>query len=570
LDTIGQLQRQLFSIDGKGYNAYKSIRGTYIAGNFSLYIDYVQGDPFVSPSRIRVRVDQDVALLPLRAFKSKISKVALEDYLNRQVANAVSKYTSRNRGTGKSGLFFVDKPGQQVLERTAVVATDKYLEARISLGLPAKGRKVLGKQASVMFTEELPLIVNNSLLYTELNHEELWAHVFSVENQDFLREQLKSNKLVAFIANDAILPRESGVSDQPLTLNKAVPFKSPRNKEVTFTLPNGLQITGMGIPAGVTLVVGGGYHGKSTLLEAIKMGIYNHIPGDGRELVVSDPTATKIRAEDGRRVEKVDISPFITNLPQKQDTSRFSSDDASGSTSQAANIMEALEIGSSLLLLDEDTSATNFMIRDVRMQRLVAKEKEPITPFIDKVRPLINKLNVSTIMVIGGNGDYFDVADNIFMLEDYKIRDVTKEAKEIAKELETKRTREGTTYFGSIPLRVPNPNSLNAQKGRKNKIAAKGKSLLQFGLQSIDLSQAEQIVDQSQTQAIGDIIQYTSQHYFNGRPLRQALLLTYKDIDREGLEIISPFYGQHPGDYALPRIYEVAAAINHMRTLIIQ
>ena len=204
------------------------------------------------------------------------------------------------------------------------------------------------------------------------------------------------------------------------------------------TIHHGL-IKGMGLPKGVSLIVGGGYHGKSTLLKAIEKGVYNHIRGDGREWVISSNNTVKIRAEDGRRIEKVDIKYFIDNLPGGEDTRQFSSVNASGSTSQAANIMEAIEIGSDLLLMDEDTSATNFMIRDAKMQALVAKEKEPITPFIDRIRSLYEKHEISTILVIGGAGDYLDVADQVVMLDAYQVYDVSARAKEVAKSIESNR-----------------------------------------------------------------------------------------------------------------------------------
>lgn len=567
MQTLEHLRKSLMSIDGKSYKAYKGISGSYQGPDFILYIDYVQGDPFASPSRVRVRVSQDAARFPGEAYETKPRRVALEDFINRQLVKAIRKFAKGNRGSGKSGLISVDQPGQQVLERTAVVVNGDFVEARISIGLPAKGRRVLGQQAVVMLTEELPAIVKNTLFYQSLPQDALWEHVHSVEDQEYLRQQLEKHDLVAFIANGAILPRESGISDRPLDKNKAVPFESPKSLEVSFTLPNNGEVTGMGIPKGVTLIVGGGYHGKSTLLQAIQKGIYNHIPGDGRERVVTVPSAVKIRAEDGRRVEKVDISPFINNLPYGQDTTEFSSEDASGSTSQAANIMEALEMKSKLLLLDEDTSATNFMIRDVRMQRLVAKDKEPITPFIDKVRQLSEKMDVSTIMVIGGSGDYFDVADNVIMLDEYHVHDVTEQAKSIADSLKTGRSKEGGASFGSIPRRIPQKESFNPQKGKKNKIVARGTSSLQFGRYTIDLSQVEQLVDISQTQAVGDIIYYTARKYFDGKSLYEALQLTYGDIEEKGLDVISPFYGQHPGNYALPRPYEVAAAINRLRSL---
>ncbi len=567
MQTLEQLRKKLLAIDGKGYKAYKGIAGEYRGGNFTLYIDYVQGDPFASPSRVRLRVAQDIAGFPEGAYNPKIRNTALCDFLNRQILKTIQKLAKGSRGTGKSGMVSVDKPGQQVLERTAVVINSSYVEARVSIGLPARGRRILGKQAVAMFLDELPRIVQQAMLFESLPSRTLWEHIYSVEDQEYLRDQLESHGLVAFIGNDSILPRESGISDRPLDPGKAVPFTSPKTLEVTFVLPNSGQIAGMGILRGVTVITGGGFHGKSTLLQAVQKGVYNHIPGDGRERVVSLPSAVKIRAEDGRRVEKVDISPFINNLPYGLDTRNFSSEDASGSTSQAANIMEALETHCKLLLLDEDTSATNFMIRDVRMQHLVTKEKEPITPFIDKVRQLSEFMGVSTILVIGGSGDYLDVADTVIMMDEYRPFDVTHKAKDIAARVKTGRADEGGTEFGAIPNRVPDGKSFNPQKGGKTKITARAIHSLQFGTHTIDLTQIEQLVDTSQTRAIGDIIYYTAQKYFRDRPLCRALEMTFQDIERQGLDVISPFFEQHPGNYALPRLQEVAAAVNRLRSL---
>jgi predicted ABC-class ATPase len=264
------------------------------------------------------------------------------------------------------------------------------VEARLEVGLPAAGRRILGREAKEIFFDALPQIISSSLFFNDIPEKTLIKHVEIVEDQHFLRGELKKRKLVAFIANGSILPRESGVSQRPMRKG-AVPFVSPEKFQVEINLPHHGTVKGMGIPEGITLIVGGGFHGKSTLLQALQLGVYDHIAGDGREYVVTRQNAVKIKAENGRSIEKVNISPFINNLPRRQDTRAFSTENASGSTSQAANIMEALEIGTDLLLIDEDTSATNFMIRDGRMQQLVQKEKEPIIPFIDRVRALYEK-----------------------------------------------------------------------------------------------------------------------------------------------------------------------------------
>lgn len=562
-----QLLRLLNALDGKGYKAYKDLYGVYQVDYFTLYCDHIQGDPFASPSRIRVRVDQVKAGWPSDLWNSSIRRVALEDLLARRVARAISALGPRRRGTGKSGLISIDSGGQEILQRTAIVITPDYIEARLSVGLPARGRTILGREAIGLLLEDVPQVVRAGLFCS--GTEDVRAareHVAVAEDQEALREQLDPAGLVAFIGNGSLLPRRSGISQLPLPASRAIAFRSPPSLEVELKAPNAGPVRGMGIPKGVTLIVGGGFHGKSTLLRAIERGVYNHIPGDGRELVVTVADAVKIRAEDGRRVEKVDISPFINNLPYGLDTSAFSTEEASGSTSQAANIMEALEIGTSLLLIDEDTSATNFMIRDHRMQELVAKEKEPITPFIDRVQQL-KEMGISTILVVGGSGDYFDVADTVIMMDAYIPHDVTARAKDIAARFVTSRRREGGPW-GSIRERIPLKESFDPSRRGKTKIRAHGVEEISFGYEDIDLKYVEQLVDPSQTRAIGDIIRYLAERYCdNRRTLRELLGLVLQDIERKGLDVISPFYGQHPGDYARPRQYEIAAAINRLRTL---
>ncbi|MGI9953357.1 ABC-ATPase domain-containing protein [Moorellaceae bacterium AZ2] len=562
-----QLLRLLNVLDGKGYKAYKDLYGGYALGDFTLYFDHIQGDPFASPSRIRVRVEQDKAAWPPELWAFKIRRVALEDFLARRVARAIAALGPRRRGTGKSGLISIDSGGQEILPRTAMVITPHYIEARLSVGLPARGRTITGREAADMLLGDLPRVVEASLFCRGPQDVQAASHHVAVaEDQEALREQLAPAGLVAFVGNGAILPRRSGVSQLPLPASQAVPFVAPPSLEVELEAPHAGRVRGMGIPKGITLIVGGGFHGKSTLLRALERGVYNHIPGDGREMVVTVADAVKIRAEDGRRVEKVDISPFINNLPYGQDTTSFSTEDASGSTSQAANIIEALEIGTSLLLLDEDTSATNFMIRDERMQQLVAKEKEPITPFIDRVQQL-KEMGISTIIVVGGSGDYFDVADTVIMMDAYLPKDVTARAKEIARRLATNRQREGGD-FGSVRHRVPLRESFNPSRGGRTKIRAHGVDEITFGYEDIDLTYVEQLVDPSQTRAIGDIIRYLAERYCdNRRTLRELITMVLRDIEAKGLDVISPFYGQHPGDYSYPRAQEIAAAINRLRTL---
>jgi predicted ABC-class ATPase len=564
MKTHADLHRILSRIDGKGYPAYKDIQGEYDFPGFSLLIDHVQGDPFAAPSRMRVRVEQAVAGYPADTFAQSSRRVALADFLTRAFDAACSQFSGR-RGSGQSGLMAIDRPGQQVLERTSVLVSREAVEGRFVAGLPASGRRVLGRQAATMLCDDLPQIVESALRFQSNNQANLYRHLRCAEDADWLRGQLAAHGLVAFVADGAVLPRRSGVDDRPLD-SGAILFRSPASLHAKFRLPNAGQVGGMGIPAGVTLIVGGGYHGKSTLLNALERGVYNHIPGDGRELVVAEAGTVKIRAEDGRSVSGVDISPFIGALPNGVDTCQFGTTNASGSTSQAANIIEALEAGARVLLLDEDTAATNFMIRDHRMQELIAKEREPITPFIDRVRQLHDQHGVSSVLVMGGSGDYFDVADTVIAMDAYVPRDVTAQAQAIARKYRAERRPEGGERFGEVTPRVPLARSLDPSKGRREvKITARGVKTILFGRSEIDLAAVEQLVDPGQLNAIGQALYYARQHYMDGaRSLPEILDAVMDDIDRSGLDVLDR---RLVGDLVCFRRTELAAALNRLRTL---
>ncbi len=560
-----ELSDRLKNIDRKGYGAYKEIAGAYDFKFFTLYIDHVQSDPFAPPSKMRARVSQQIAGFPEEYYKHRYEKIALEDFLTRRFASEARRFSSK-KGTGKSGIIAVDRCGQEVLERTSMVVNSGYVEARFKVGLPARGRTVTAGEAEYLLVKIVPDIVLNSLLYKNIKRSALRKYIELARDQHALRCKLKELGLVAFVADGSILPRESGASDRPMTGGNVVPFQSPPEYKVYIDLPHSGRVSGMGIPRGITLIVGGGYHGKSTLLRAIEKGVYNHIPGDGRELVITIEDAVKIRAEDGRSITGVDISGFINNLPFNRDTVNFSTENASGSTSQAANIVEALEIGTSLLLLDEDTSATNFMIRDGRMQRLVAREMEPITPFIDRVRELHDRFNVSTILVVGGSGDYFDVADRVIMMQNYLPRDVTTAAKKIAAKYRGERICEPGSPLAAIKKRIPLPASFSIHE--KSKIKARGLDDIQLGHENVDLQNVEQLVDNSQAAALAAVIRYAARKYVDGKTTLAGIINKIeKDIEKYGLDVLSPFKGQHPGDYALPRKHEMAAAFNRYRGL---
>ncbi len=562
-----QLINILKTIDNQSYPAYKRIKGLYNFAQFNLIIDHVQGDPFASPSKIRIKVPQSVAKFPDYLYNSTSRKIALIDYLHRQIATQTHKL-SQSRGSGKSGLIAIDSIGQEVLARSSVLINNDYVEVRLVVGLPARGRRVLAYQAIKILCEDLPLIVEESLVYPILNHQAINHHLETVETADFLREQLDNHNLVAFVANGAILPRRSGVDFRPLQGKDVIKFQSPTSLEVELNCPNDKKIKGMGIKKGITLIVGGGYHGKSTLLQALALGVYNQIPDDGREFVVTNPNTVKIRAEDGRSITGVNISPFINHLPQGKSTVNFSTTNASGSTSQSANIIEALEVGCQVLLIDEDTSATNFMIRDGRMQRLISKEKEPITPLIDKIKQLYEDYQVSTILVMGGSGDYFEVADTVIAMDCFQPQDVTEKAKQIAQEFSQPRDSESGVNFGTITPRIINPHSIDASKGKREvKLKVRDVEEIFLGNNEIDLTAVEQIVHPSQLRAIAYSIVYAKKKYLdNQRDLATVIDLVMEDIDKYGLDVIS---NSPQGDLALLRKFELASAINRLRSLVV-
>ena len=560
-----ELKQTLKRIDGKGYKFYRSLKGCYAWPKYLLYVDHVQSDPFAPPSRLRVRVPQKVAGFPKDTYHNKSREIALRDFLTRCFHDACKKFCGGKRGTGNSGLITIEKPGQEILERNSVIVNESFVEARFTAGLPAHGRRIDGKTAETMFSKEIPRIVEQSLIFQNLDGEKLYEHVEVAEDADYLRSRLEEMGLIAFVADGSILPRASGVDPRPMDRRLAVPFRSPESLRVKVELPNRGLVTGMGIPKGVTLIVGGGYHGKSTLLKALELGVYNHIPGDGRELVVTNPSAVKVRAEDGRRIEQVNLTPFISNLPRGQTTEAFSTENASGSTSQAANIIEALEMGAKVLLIDEDTSATNLMFRDRRMQELVPKDREPITTFIDKVRQLYLEKDVSTVIVVGSSGEYFDVADCVICMVEYVPYDLTREARKVAEKYPSERRQEGGESFGEVVSRIPLPQSFRFRRpGRKLKASVKGVHLARLGDHVLNLWALEQLVDIGQTRAIVDALVYAGKYADGKRSLREIVEQVLRDIEEKGLDVLSP---KISGGYAAFRKFELAAAINRLPTL---
>lgn len=559
MKNLSDLKRELEKIDGRGYKTYKTLEGQYSFEDYILSIDHVQGDPFASPSRIRVIVNNNNNF-PKNLFDEKYKKITICDFLTRLFSKNIYKYGEKVFGSGKSGLIEISKCSQQVIERTSIIINNEKIEARFYVGFPARGRSVLSKELEKILFNIIPNIVKNTLIYNNINIKALNDKLKLLEDQEFIRKQLKDKKLIAFIANNSILPRESGISQKPLKDGKK--FISPKELEVEFNTPNRGLIKGMGIPEGITLIVGGGYHGKSTLLKALELGVYNHIEGDGREFVITDNTALKVRAEDGRAITKTDISLFINNLPNGKDTKKFYTENASGSTSQAANIIEGIESGTKLFLIDEDTSATNFMIRDSVMQQLVSKDKEPITPFIDVARSLYKQKGISTILVAGSSGDFFDIADLVIQMDNYEPYEVTKKAKALSRGItNVNENLKVDIDFNRVILKGTIESS---PKGVKVKTL--GKDGISINKENIDLRAVEQILDNEQLNTIGAIMKY-AENKLMGKNLTLAQIAD--NITEElknnliGIENIKGGYGS----FAIVRKQEIMCAYNRYRKI---
>lgn len=548
-----ELRRQLRQIDHKGYKAYKILEGEYEFGAYRLCIDHVQGDPFATPSRVRI-VYKNQKNIPDELFREKHRKTAIEDTLLRRLHRSIgSVVRGQRRGSGKSGMVTTCRAGQEILERSAMHITSTVVEARIEVGFPAFGRTIAAGELETLLFDVLPEVAERTFRAKPQLLEELKKAAYLADDQRFIREELPRLGLAAFVADGAILPRESGISQKKM--EGAVPFESPESLAVTLQLPHGGMLRGMGIRRGITVIAGGGFHGKSTLLKALERGVYNHIAGDGREYVITDETAFKLRAEEGRSIHEENISMFINHLPTKADTADFTTENASGSTSQAANTVEALAAGSTVLLIDEDTSATNFMVRDGRMAQLVSDEKEPITPFIRKIRSLYQDLGVSTILVAGSSGDYLSVADTVLQMDCYRICDVTEKAHALAQEL--KEEKADAVRWLRKPVR----------KKEIEKIRVHGWDSLSIDKSEIDLRYLEQVADESQTAALGYIIQYILTRAADGKKTPDALAEEIaKKLDAEGILSITP-KNYSAGPSAMVRKQEILACLCRYRLL---
>lgn len=557
--TADFLAHRLRALENKPYPAYHSLEGAWAFPTFTFYLDQAQSDPYASPSKVRVRMSHAHAGFPASTYDTRIHRTALADYILRRLHKVCTerRFDEKLKGSGwssgKGGQLEIDVPGQQVLERTAVVVDDEGIEMRFIVGLPAHGRQIMGHLAATLLCEHVPQLVDQGLLYDRYEPSELQHHLETVEDQQVLRDQLDQHGLIAFVPNGARLARASGASDK--LMSTCVPFQSPATLQVSLPVPHRGKIIGMGLKKrALHVCIGGGFHGKSTFLSALALGSFNFVPNDGREFVCTSQDVASVRSEDGRFVGSVDISAFIQNLPNGTDTSNFSTSNASGSTSCAAALMEALELGADLLVLDEDTTASNFLVRDSTMQSLVPNE--PITPLAVRVRALIERTGVSIVLVCGSSSALLPEADVVLQMDSYVMKDVTEHAKDVCKETHVLSQSDADAQpFAarkSRTLALPLPSV---------KTSTPQRSLIHIGEHALDLSSVPQLVHKSQTRAIETLLR----RWMNGEPhsIRELVDTVDKNIESQGIDAL--LQTRIDGFLARPRRMDIGIALNRLR-----
>jgi len=538
-----ELKSLIQYIGNKSLHSYKSIEGTYLFKNFVLFIDYAQEHPSDPPGRFRIQIDQETAKFPLDTFSNRTREIALRDFLSRTFYHAI-------RAFSPDDFIIFEYPGQEIIERTSAFVDSSFVEVRFEAKLYSNGNILGTEDVEDFLFLRLPQIVESSLIFNNIEKEKLYKHIETSEDADFLRIELENLRLIAFIAEDSILPRISEENQLPLNENESIPFRSPYNLKMDVELPNRGQISGMGIPRGITFITGAQVSGKSTLLNAIQMGIYNHIPGDGREFVVSNPNSVKVHSEKGRNINNVDISAF---LPALEDANCYSTAHSDNIISEAANIIESIEIGADVLLLDEDTSAPGFLLQIGENNANISNEATPVIPYIYKVKSLFREYMISTIMVIEDPQGSYQAADFVIRMKDNKAEDITLEIKDEAEQVGTNEN------FGFIQERIPNFGNTADLKEPDNianeNVALSSKEEMRF---------IEQIVSASQLFAIEKAIEYSKKYIDGKKTFRQVTSLVMLDIGRSGLDILD---SDLSGNYAEFRRIELVSALNRLNCL---
>ena len=554
------LRRILISLDGRYISSYNEMIGEFDFGDFILSIDFIPDDPSKQPARLRARIALETARFPRDVFNNRSREIGARDFIARAFAGAASRLL--NPPAGKKGpRVYIDRPGQEILETSAVAVGNGFLETRFSAELPVRRDKILGEQAIDLIFNVLPKIIRSALHFKNIDGEGLADWIEANEDADAARSLLAEQGLVAFVADGSVMTGQA-LREQRLSGPVLVPFRSPEELAVTLDLPNSGKTRGMGIPKGLTLIAGAGGQGKTTLLKALELGVYNHIPGDGRELVVAVGDTVGIRVEEGRRIENVDISPFYATYGGV-DAKHYSARQASLPVSQAANFMEALEIGASLVIIDEDTSSAELMSRDARHQALIPPGQETVTTFVD-ILPVTRDLFGVSAIISASSGDYLDVADSVILLENFQARSGIEEARRIIAEHPSGRIPDMRTPAGRVD-RTPLSHSLEPDKpSPQDRFRPSSRGYVQYGGEFIDCTRVTQLVSVGQARAISRAIALVHRFMDSAKSLRGAVEQVMERVDSIGLDTLS---GRLMGDLSRFRAYELVAAINRMKRL---
>jgi predicted ABC-class ATPase len=556
----------LKELDGQPIESYQQIVGDY---DFTRYV--IKCHPFrVKDAEIlplfSIRVPQTIAEIPSVLIESPIRRTALEDYLLRAFSAEVDKLASFDMtGLAKRNIV-VTSPEQKILPRNTILVTGEYVELRVAIQLPLQQTLVDGvvtyavdgvRMQEILFDELMESVVN-SLLYCNMDAEDVELFVQSMDNADRLRQHLNASGQVAFLAEGSLLDRAE-LSDLP-DYEHAVPLGLADGLGEPVDTPYAGTVNGLVVPSGLTVILGEADGGRIELMDALAQGIYNHVNGDGREHCVTVPDAVEIISEPGRSVQNVDLSAFYREDVSKQ---HFSSDWADSFDSQAASLMEALEAGSRVLLIDEQTSCPTFLGTDSRLDEVLGEPSH--ISLAARARQMVDELGIS-IVIAGSNlvAEYIPVADTVLQVSQSVVSDVTA----VTKELDVSPAAVAPSIqLSSLlsRLRWIMPSSIDPSIGHEDvfvKVDEDG--LMQFGRIIMDAEDISQLVSLDQLRAIGLTFYYLKLRYVDeGYSLREILDLVDRDISNEGLNALARDFC---GNLARPRRYEVAAMLNRLPT----
>lgn len=557
----------LNGIDGKPFEDYAQLIGDFDFSRYVLKINSVQrdGDARGRATLFLLRVPQIIANFPQHLFSTPVRRTALEDLLTRKVAARIEAIARYDREGISRRRMSIACPGQKILPRSAVVVTEEYIEARIYVDLPEQDGRICGRAAREVFFEDLPAIANASLVYCNLNESEVHDFVNVMEDADHIRQILPTRGWVSFVSEGSLLGR-AGDSDLP-DYDQLMALAVSDEMASELDVPNSGKVRGFGVPAGVTVVLGDAFSGRVELMRALAAGIYNHIPGDGREMCITVPDAVYVNAEPGRSVQRVDISAFVNAEDRHIDFKQFTSLHADAVSSQAAGTAEALEAGARALLFDESDSASEFLSLSASAAALMPGVERRMSPLALRARQIADELGIS--IVVGGAAtvsELIPVADTVLKIENHRVTDVTAEAKGLAVKMQSLKGAAADVAPMVEKNRWVVTSSIDPSVGRFDaSIDATSSCALKFGRSLVDLRGVHQIADVYQTLTIGRILYYAKLRYMDEpRPIREILDLIDRDLSTEGLESLTR---DLRGDLARPRRYEIAAALNRLDTL---